>query len=95
VLPVAEPPRAPSTVRDARTVVAAAAIRGEGAAHAPPLVPPEWIAKWRGKFDQGGDRIREQTLARQVQEVIRAAARSIHHRPTGNPGAGRRPLGRS
>jgi arylsulfatase len=29
-------------------------------------VPKEWIARWHGKFDQGWDKIREQTLARQI-----------------------------
>ena len=38
-----------------------------GATHAPHHVPEEWIARWKGKFDQGWDRIREQTLARQVK----------------------------
>ena len=37
-----------------------------GATHAPHHVPKEWIAKWKGKFDQGWDRIREETLARQI-----------------------------
>jgi arylsulfatase A-like enzyme len=36
-----------------------------GATHAPHHVPKEWIAKYRGKFDQGWDKVREQTLARQ------------------------------
>jgi arylsulfatase A-like enzyme len=38
-----------------------------GAVHAPHHVPPEWIAKWKGKFDQGWDKIREETLARQLK----------------------------
>jgi arylsulfatase len=38
-----------------------------GATHAPHHVPAEWIAKWKGKFDQGWDKIREETLARQIQ----------------------------
>lgn len=38
-----------------------------GATHAPHHVPQEWIAKWKGKFDQGWDKIREETLARQIQ----------------------------
>lgn len=38
-----------------------------GATHAPHHVPEEWIARWKGKFDQGWDRIREQTLARQIK----------------------------
>ena len=36
-----------------------------GATHAPHHVPKEWIAKYKGKFDQGWDRLREETLARQ------------------------------
>jgi len=38
-----------------------------GAVHAPHHVPQEWIAKWKGKFDQGWDRLREETLARQIE----------------------------
>ncbi|MCC7257997.1 MAG: arylsulfatase [Gammaproteobacteria bacterium] len=38
-----------------------------GATHAPHHVPKEWIAKWKGRFDQGWDQLREQTLARQVK----------------------------
>lgn len=37
-----------------------------GATHAPHHVPKEWIARWKGKFDQGWDKLREETLARQV-----------------------------
>ncbi len=37
-----------------------------GATHAPHHVPGEWIAKWKGKFDQGWDKLREETLARQI-----------------------------
>jgi arylsulfatase A-like enzyme len=37
-----------------------------GATHAPHHVPKEWIAKYKGKFDQGWDKLREQTLARQI-----------------------------
>lgn len=36
-----------------------------GAIHAPHHVPKEWIAKYKGKFDMGWDKLREQTLARQ------------------------------
>ncbi len=36
-----------------------------GATHAPHHVPKEWIARYKGKFDQGWDRLREETLARQ------------------------------
>lgn len=36
-----------------------------GATHAPHHAPKEWIEKYRGKFDQGWDKLREETLARQ------------------------------
>jgi arylsulfatase A-like enzyme len=38
-----------------------------GATHAPHHTPKEWIDKFKGKFDQGWDRYREQTLERQKQ----------------------------
>ncbi|MGE5770094.1 MAG: arylsulfatase [Betaproteobacteria bacterium] len=41
-----------------------------GATHAPHHVPKEWIAKWKGKFDQGWDKLREETLARQIAAGI-------------------------
>ena len=36
-----------------------------GATHAPHHVPKEWIEKYKGRFDQGWDKVREETLARQ------------------------------
>ena len=36
-----------------------------GATHAPHHVPKDWIAKYKGKFDQGWDKLREETFARQ------------------------------
>ncbi len=36
-----------------------------GATHAPHHVPKDWIEKYKGKFDQGWDKIREETFARQ------------------------------
>jgi arylsulfatase len=36
-----------------------------GATHAPHQVPKEWIAKYKGKFNQGWDKLREETLSRQ------------------------------
>jgi arylsulfatase len=38
-----------------------------GATHAPHHVPKEWIACWKGRFDQGWDKLREETLARQIR----------------------------
>jgi len=38
-----------------------------GATHAPHHVPKEWIAKYKGKFDQGWDVMREEVLPRQIK----------------------------
>jgi arylsulfatase A-like enzyme len=38
-----------------------------GAVHAPHHVPADWIAKWKGKFDEGWDVKRGQILARQIE----------------------------
>jgi arylsulfatase len=38
-----------------------------GATHAPHHVPKEWSAKYKGKFDQGWDKLREATFARQKE----------------------------
>jgi arylsulfatase len=41
-----------------------------GATHAPHHVNPKWADKYRGKFDQGWDKLREETFARQKQMGI-------------------------
>ena len=38
--------------------------------HAPHQAPDEWCDKYKGKFDQGWDAVREQTLARQIKMGI-------------------------
>src|SRR5436190_18832650 len=38
-----------------------------GATHAPHHVPEEWSAKYKGRFDQGWDALREEILARQKE----------------------------
>lgn len=38
-----------------------------GTAHSPHHAPKEWLAKYRGKFDMGWDKIRGETFARQKQ----------------------------
>jgi arylsulfatase A-like enzyme len=38
-----------------------------GATHAPHSVAPEWTAKYKGRFDQGWDALREEILARQKE----------------------------
>ena len=35
--------------------------------HDPHHVPKQWIDKYRGKFDQGWDKLRDETLARQIK----------------------------
>lgn len=41
-----------------------------GANHAPLHAPKEFIEKYKGKFDQGWDKVREETIARQKQMGI-------------------------
>ncbi len=41
-----------------------------GATHAPHHVPKEWSAKYKGMFDQGWDKLREETFARQKRMGI-------------------------
>ena len=38
-----------------------------GATHAPHHVPAEWADKYKGKFNQGWDKLREETFARQLK----------------------------
>jgi arylsulfatase A-like enzyme len=38
-----------------------------GATHAPHHVPKEWADRYKGRFDQGWDRLREETIGRQKQ----------------------------
>jgi len=38
-----------------------------GTAHAPHHAPKDWIAKYKGQFDRGWDKAREETLARQIR----------------------------
>jgi len=41
-----------------------------GSTHAPHQAPPEWIARFKGKFDQGWDKLREETYARQLKSGV-------------------------
>lgn len=52
-----------------------------GATHAPHHAPKEWIDKWKGKFDQGWDKIREESLARQIQMGIVPAGTKLAPKP--------------
>ena len=52
-----------------------------GATHAPHQVPKEWIAKYKGRFDQGWDRLREETLARQKRLGVVPAETKLAPKP--------------
>jgi arylsulfatase len=56
-----------------------------GATHAPHHVPREWIDKWRGKFDQGWDRLRAETLARQIRLGIVPKGTKLAPKPDAIP----------
>jgi arylsulfatase len=56
-----------------------------GTAHAPHHAPKEWIAKYKGQFDQGWDRIREETLARQKEVGVVPANAELTARPNEIP----------
>ena len=52
-----------------------------GATHAPHHVPKSWIAKYKGKFDQGWDKLREETLARQIRLGVVPAGTKLAPKP--------------
>jgi len=65
-------------------------------------LPKEWIDKFKGKFDQGWDKVREETLARQKQMGIVPQNTLLAPKPAGTigkvtvalkpqPGAARQP----
>lgn len=56
-----------------------------GAVHAPHHVPQEWIAKWKGKFDQGWDVMREQILARQIERGLVPKGTKLASKPEAIP----------
>jgi arylsulfatase A-like enzyme len=52
-----------------------------GATHAPHHVPKEWADKYIGKFDQGWDKVREETFARQKKLGVIPADAELTARP--------------
>jgi len=52
-----------------------------GATHAPHHVPKEWSDKYRGRFDQGWDRLRDETLARQKELGVVPPDAALSARP--------------
>ncbi len=54
-----------------------------GATHAPHHVPAEWIAKNKGRFDGGWDKLREATLARQTELGVVPKGTKLANKPNG------------
>ncbi len=52
-----------------------------GTAHAPHHAPEAWIEKYKGQFDQGWDKVREETLARQIKLGIVPPNTQLTKRP--------------
>jgi arylsulfatase A-like enzyme len=52
-----------------------------GATHAPHHVPPEWSAKYQGRFDDGWDALRDETFARQRDLGVVPADAELTARP--------------
>jgi arylsulfatase len=56
-----------------------------GATHAPHHVPAEWSARYKGEFDQGWDKHREETLARQKELGVIPEDAELTERPAEIP----------
>ncbi|MGA7873938.1 MAG: arylsulfatase [Candidatus Binatus sp.] len=56
-----------------------------GAAHAPHHVPKEWADKYKGKFDQGWDKLREEIFARQKKLGVIPEGCDLTKRPSEIP----------
>jgi arylsulfatase len=52
-----------------------------GACHAPHHAPADWIDRYRGHFDKGWDRWREETFARQLASGLLAPGTELSPRP--------------
>jgi arylsulfatase len=57
-----------------------------GATHAPHHVPKEWADKYKGRFDAGWDKLREETFARQKALGVIPADCQLTPRPKDVPG---------
>src|ERR1700723_922997 len=56
-----------------------------GACHAPHSVPKEWMDKYKGNFDQGWDKLREEIFARQKALGVIPANAELTERPAEIP----------
>ena len=54
-----------------------------GATHAPHHVPKEWIDKNKGRFDGGWDKLRDETLARQIALGVVPKGTKLANKPGG------------
>jgi arylsulfatase len=52
-----------------------------GACHAPHHVPKDWVDKYKGKFDQGWDKLREEIFARQKELGVIPGDAELTERP--------------
>jgi arylsulfatase A-like enzyme len=52
-----------------------------GACHSPHQSPPEWLARYRGRFDAGWDEWRDATFARQLEAGVVPAHTTMSDRP--------------
>ncbi|WP_255326476.1 arylsulfatase [Sphingobium sp. EM0848] len=57
-----------------------------GSAHAPLQAPPEWIARFRGKFDQGWDKVRADSVTRMMRLGMIPKGTQVSPRPEGIKG---------
>jgi arylsulfatase A-like enzyme len=56
-----------------------------GSAHAPHQAPPEYIARFKGRFDGGWDQMREETFRRQIKSGIIPKGTKLTARPDAIP----------
>jgi arylsulfatase len=56
-----------------------------GATHTPHQVPKEWVDKYKGQFDAGWDKLREEAFNRQIKLGVIPANTKLTPRPRGLP----------
>jgi arylsulfatase len=56
-----------------------------GSTHAPHMAPPEWIERFKGRFDQGWDKLREESFERQKKMGIVPVDTVMSPRPDSLP----------
>ncbi|QNA82658.1 arylsulfatase [Sphingomonas sp. So64.6b] len=52
-----------------------------GSAHSPHQAPPDWIARFKGHFDQGWDKVRDASFARQKKTGVIPSTAALTPRP--------------